>query len=355
MTDVDTKTLLIQPTDVGLMPLGATSSVASVEVEVSTDRDVAINDGRFIAGGVPFVVTSMSTDGLSVPVVANDDPAIAAGDGFSLLVVFTYTPRRGQHLSERRVVRRIIITSADPDVVPYAQAPPVVAVPFYMRPSEYVAYLEAETVEQKADLESAQATIASQASTLAAVQARNAQQASTITGLQVQVDQQKATIAAQNARIAALLRAGGKTDTTPPTPPTIAVTGSTDSTVTVTVSGGSDSNGVTQYRVQVDGGVWQVTSGPATFTGLSASSTHVISAQAGDPFGNWSPSVSATVQTTAPPVTTPDLTVTGPDSAGNYVVAGTGVTGPDAAGNYVISGTGVSGPDASGNYVITSS
>lgn len=137
------KTLAIRPLDVGLAPLSATSGVADVEVTVSADRDVALNDGSYIAGGVPIVATSMPSTGLKVPVIANDDPSITTGAGFSLVVTARYSPRIGEHGRPREMVRNIIITSADPDVVNFADAKPVRLVPYYMRPSEYVTYLEA--------------------------------------------------------------------------------------------------------------------------------------------------------------------------------------------------------------------
>lgn len=145
------KTLAIRPLDVGLAPLSATSGVADVEVTVSADRDVALNDGSYIAGGVPIVATSMPSTGLKVPVVANDDPSITTGAGFSLVVTARYSPRCGQHRQRTELVRRILITSADPAVVNFADTKPVRLVPFYMRPSEYVASLEAqvEALEQQ--------------------------------------------------------------------------------------------------------------------------------------------------------------------------------------------------------------
>lgn len=136
------KTLAIRPLDLGLAPLGATSGVADVEVTVTADRDVALSDGTFIAGGVPIVATSMPTTGLSVPILANDDPNITTGAGFSLVVTARYSPRRGMHGQPQDLVRRIVITSTDPANVNFADAKPVRLVPFYMRPSEYVAYLE---------------------------------------------------------------------------------------------------------------------------------------------------------------------------------------------------------------------
>lgn len=188
------KNLIIRPVDVSLNPLGATSGVAGVEVTVAADRDVALTDGTFIAGGVPIVATSMPTTGLSVPILANDDPNIATGAGFSLVVTARYSPRIGVHGRPREMVRNIIITSADPDVVNFADTNPVRLVPFYMRPSEYVTHLETNLSQAQTDLTAAQSTVAAQTQTIAAVQARNAAQAATISGLQAEVAQAQAQI-----------------------------------------------------------------------------------------------------------------------------------------------------------------
>lgn len=155
-----TKTLLIRPVDIGLVPLGAASSVADVEVTVTADRDVALTDGTFIAGGVPIVATSMPSAGLKVPVIANDDPSITTGAGFSLVVTARYSPRRGQHRQRTELVRRIIITSADPGVVNFAEAKPVRPVPYYMRPSEYVASLEEQVAALERQVKSLQDEVA---------------------------------------------------------------------------------------------------------------------------------------------------------------------------------------------------
>ena len=188
------KNLVIRPADVSLNPLGATSGVAGVEVTVAVDRDVALTDGTFIAGGVPIVATSMPTAGLRVPVLANDDPSITTGAGFSLVVTARYSPRYGMHGRPQETVRRIVITSADPANVNFADAQPVRQVPFYMRPSEYVTYLETNLSQAQTDLTAAQSTIAAQTQTIAAVQARNAAQAATISGLQAEVAQAQAQI-----------------------------------------------------------------------------------------------------------------------------------------------------------------
>ena len=154
------KTLAIRPLDVGLAPLSATSGVADVEVTVSADRDVALNDGTYIAGGVPIVATSMPSTGLKVPIIANDDPSITTGAGFSLVVTARYSPRRGQHRQRTELVRRILITSADPDVVNFADTKPVRLVPYYMRPSEYVASLEEQVAALERQVKSLQDEVA---------------------------------------------------------------------------------------------------------------------------------------------------------------------------------------------------
>ena len=154
------KTLAIRPLDVGLAPLSATSGVADVEVTVSADRDVALNDGSYIAGGVPIVATSMPATGLSVPILANDDPNITTGAGFSLVVTARYSPRRGMHGQPQDLVRRIVITSTDPANVNFADAKPVRLVPFYMRPSEYVASLEAQVAALERQVKSLQDEVA---------------------------------------------------------------------------------------------------------------------------------------------------------------------------------------------------
>lgn len=188
------KNLVIRPADVSLNPLGATSGVAGVEVTVAADRDVALTDGTFIAGGVPIVATSMPATGLSVPILANDDPSITTGAGFSLVVTARYSPRIGVHGRPREMVRRILITSADPAAVNFADTKPVRLVPYYMRPSEYVTHLETNLSQAQTDLTAAQSTVAAQTQTIADVQARNAAQAATIRGLQAEVAQAQAQI-----------------------------------------------------------------------------------------------------------------------------------------------------------------
>ena len=154
------KNLVIRPADVSLNPLGDGSNVAGVEVTVAADRDVALSDGTFIAGGVPIVATSMPTAGLRVPILANDDPNITTGAGFSLVVTARYSPRCGVHGRPQEMVRRIVITSADPAVVNFADTKPVRLVPYYMRPSEYVASLEAQVAALERQVKSLQDEVA---------------------------------------------------------------------------------------------------------------------------------------------------------------------------------------------------
>ena len=218
------KTLAIRPLDVGLVPLGATSGVADVEVTVTADRDVALSDGTFIAGGVPIVATSMPATGLSVPILANDDPNITTGAGFSLVVTARYSPRRGMHGQPQDLVRRIVITSADPANVNFADAQPVRLVPFYMRPSEYVAYLETTLSQAQTDLTAAQSTVAAQTQTIAAVQARNASQAATISDLQAQSAALTRQVKQLQDQVAYLIAHGGTPPVTSPSTPDVTAT-----------------------------------------------------------------------------------------------------------------------------------
>jgi len=218
------KNLVIRPADVSLNPLGATSGVAGAEVTVAADRDVALSDGTFIAGGVPIVATSMPATGLSVPVLANDDPSITTGAGFSLVVTARYSPRRGMHGQPQDLVRRIVITSADPANVNFADAQPVRLVPFYMRPSEYVAYLETTLSQAQTDLTAAQSTVAAQTQTIAAVQARNASQAATISDLQAQSAALTRQVKQLQDQVAYLIAHGGTPPVTSPSTPDVTAT-----------------------------------------------------------------------------------------------------------------------------------
>lgn len=218
------KTLAIRPLDVGLAPLSATSGVADVEVTVSADRDVALNDGTYIAGGVPIVATSMPSTGLKVPVIANDDPSITTGAGFSLVVTASYSPRRGQHRQRTELVRRILITSADPAVVNFADTKPVRLVPYYMRPSEYVTHLETNLSQAQTDLTAAQSTVAAQTQTIAAVQARNASQAAMISDLQAQSAALTRQVKQLQDQVAYLIAHGGTPPVTSPSTPDVTAT-----------------------------------------------------------------------------------------------------------------------------------
>lgn len=218
------KTLVIRPVDVSLVPLGAASNVADVEVTVTADRDVALTDGAFIAGGVPIVATSMPSAGLKVPIIANDDPSITTGAGFSLVVTARYSPRRGQHRQRTELVRRILITSADPDVVNFADAKPVRLVPYYMRPSDYVTHLETNLSQAQTDLTAAQSTVAAQTQTIAAVQARNASQAAMISDLQAQSAALTRQVKQLQDQVAYLIAHGGTPPVTSPSTPDVTAT-----------------------------------------------------------------------------------------------------------------------------------
>ena len=88
-------------------------------------------------------------------------------------------------------------------------------------------------------------------------------------------------------------------DTTAPTAPTLTVDNSASDQLVATFTGGTDAVGVTQYRSRIDAGAWTVGASPRTFSGLTASTSYTIDAQAGDAAGNWSVSDSWTGSTAA--------------------------------------------------------
>jgi cellulose 1,4-beta-cellobiosidase len=103
---------------------------------------------------------------------------------------------------------------------------------------------------------------------------------------------------------------GGGGDTTPPTAPAnLAVTGTTDTSVSLSWSASTDNVGVTAYDVYRGTTLAGTVSGSppatsATVTGLSASTTYSFSVKARDAAGNTSAasnSVSATTQGSPPP------------------------------------------------------
>lgn len=89
-------------------------------------------------------------------------------------------------------------------------------------------------------------------------------------------------------------------DTEAPTAPDLTVDNSSQTQLVATFSGGTDDTAVTQYRTRIDGGAWTVGASPRTFTGLTASTSYTIDAQAGDAAGNWSASDTWTGSTAAP-------------------------------------------------------
>jgi Glycosyl hydrolase family 12/Cellulose binding domain/Fibronectin type III domain len=105
-------------------------------------------------------------------------------------------------------------------------------------------------------------------------------------------------------------KSGGGGDTTPPTAPAnLAVTGTTDTSVSLSWSASTDNVGVTAYDVYRGTTLAGTVSGSppatsATVTGLSASTTYSFSVKARDAAGNTSAasnSVSATTQGSPPP------------------------------------------------------
>ena len=94
-------------------------------------------------------------------------------------------------------------------------------------------------------------------------------------------------------------------DTTAPTAPNLSVDATSQTQLVATVTGGTDAVGVTQRRVRLDGGAWEVltVATTKTYAGLTAGSAHTIDAQAGDAAGNWSVSASWSGSTAAPTIT----------------------------------------------------
>ena len=100
--------------------------------------------------------------------------------------------------------------------------------------------------------------------------------------------------------LATLLYGDSVADTSPPTSPTLSMTGNTDTSVSLSWSGATDNNGVTGYKVYSNG-VLQATLGTVnsyTVTGLAASSSYSFSVSSLDGAGNESsPSNSISVTT----------------------------------------------------------
>ena len=121
-------------------------------------------------------------------------------------------------------MRRILITSADPGVVNFADAKPVRLVPYYMRPSEYVTHLETNLSQAQTDLTAAQSTVAAQTQTIAAVQARNASQAAMISDLQAQSAALTRQVKQLQDQVAYLIAHGGTPPVTSPSTPDVTAT-----------------------------------------------------------------------------------------------------------------------------------
>lgn len=104
-----------------------------------------------------------------------------------------------------------------------------------------------------------------------------------------------------------------QSDVTPPTVPTIAVTGRTMSSVSLSVSGSTDAGGIASYNWYVDGSYTANTTGTSyTVTGLNAATSYSFTVSAVDQVGNESSQSTAVVQATdAPSNITYDATGSG--------------------------------------------
>jgi chitodextrinase len=95
----------------------------------------------------------------------------------------------------------------------------------------------------------------------------------------------------------------GTPDAAPTAPTGLVATPSLHS-IALSWSAGTDDNAVVAYRVSKDGGAtWEadwITDLDYTVTGLTEDTTYAIRVQAGDAAGQWSPSLSASVETLAP-------------------------------------------------------
>lgn len=115
------KTLVIRPADLGMSALGTDSDVADVSVSVRYTAPAAING--VIIPIQPMTFTNVDDEGVSVQLVANDDPAITAGKGFGIRIDIVTRPRTGWHAQAHMLRRVITITTADPETVNLADKP----------------------------------------------------------------------------------------------------------------------------------------------------------------------------------------------------------------------------------------
>ena len=160
------KTLIIQPADVSLAPLGAGSSVADARVSVVYDRDVWVN-GQPVPR-VPLVETTIPTTGLRVPVLASDDQSITEGSGFVIKVIVETTPRIGQHNdSGTSLARTIQVVTADPDEIPLGSKSSLTAV---TNPLQYADVMSAIKAAIKSSADAAASASSAAASKDAATQ-----------------------------------------------------------------------------------------------------------------------------------------------------------------------------------------
>lgn len=127
--------------------------------------------------------------------------------------------------------------------------------------------------------------------------------AATYAGIILRVTDADGNVATLNLA-AIVVAAAPVTDSEPPTiSGTVTTSNVQATTATISWPAGSDNVAVTGYRHSRDGGTTWVTVGnvlTANLTGLTASTTYALQVQARDAAGNWSTSISGTLNTSAP-------------------------------------------------------
>lgn len=138
-------------------------------------------------------------------------------------------------------------------------------------------------------------------------------------------------------------------DNTAPTAPALSVNNSSQTQLVVTVTGGTDAIGVTQRRIRISAGAWEVLIDPVTtqtITGLTANTSYTIDAQAGDAAGNWSVSTSwtgSTASASALPDAVSDLWAWYDSSDASTITSSSGVVSAWASKNTGANGSTVGG------------
>lgn len=105
------KYLLVQPSDMGGLPLGDTSQVAAFDVSATFDREIRYSDGSFKAGGIPLSdYQPWGGGGVLIKVPLADDPEILSGTGFAITVSITYsvTTEQGKRQPQARTISTLL-------------------------------------------------------------------------------------------------------------------------------------------------------------------------------------------------------------------------------------------------------